>query len=836
MRHVLIAFLAVVALTALPARGAGRLFKAFDFEERQLGNDEDVPMHWSKLSAVDLPHYVVGRLSTDRARSGRYSFRIDLDGGSCIYQYDPARLPVAMGGHYRLSGYCQTTALAHARGRLTLALADAAGYPIAGTEVHSDLCGGDAPADDWRYLSAELTDATPSAASLVIRLELVQPARYAPPSAGDRSVLPEDIRGSAWFDDVVVAQVPRVSLATDRPANVFRRGDVPQLTAVLADPSTDDLTSQLVVTDALGRRVYQRTQAVDLSAAEEVAPGQRRVAVPLPVTPAGWYRATFQLATPGNGSGGTDDTAATGSQSIDYVQLADDGTPAAPDPRFGLVATALPVTPALADVLPLLSAGFAKLTVTDGEPFNDTVERLAARGVRTVGCLPLATADPTGVISRHLGQIDAWQMGPDDTDAFVTDPAARRAYARTLAAFAALSGHPDLAMPCPLGFAPPVGKQRPVAVTLAVPPSVLPAEIPAYLRDVTDRVASVSLEPTDAAAYGPDARVADLVERVVYGLSAGVARVDLPVPLDGPSLQPTDLFVVERTLVTALSGAACYGRLPVADGVDAFLFQRPGGPGLVVCWADGGNTAVTTPLGEHLVRTDPWGNATPLPPGAPVVVGRVPTILSGVDAPLARFRAGVTLDGATLESVLLRPQVRRLHLTNPYAQPIAGTVRLRGPAGWGISPPTVRFELAAGESLVRDVGIDLPANARAGRNVIAADVELQADATRHLSLPLVVAVGLSDVGVQTTAFRDGPVTVIVQQRITNYGDHPVDYDAYVACPGQPRVERLVTGLAPGQTVLKRYRFVVTAPGDVRLRAGLREVDGNHVLNEDVVAR
>ena len=200
MRNIVIALLAL-ALAAVPARGAGRLFKAFDFEERPLGNDEDVPMHWSKLVGVGLPHYVVGRLTTDRARSGRYAFRMDLDGGNCVYQYDPALLPVAVGGHYRLSGYCQTAPLKHARARLTLALADAAGQLMPGTEVRSDTYASTDDPADWHALSAELTDGDRNATYLIVRMELIQPARYATTTLGDRSLFPEDIRGSAWFDD-----------------------------------------------------------------------------------------------------------------------------------------------------------------------------------------------------------------------------------------------------------------------------------------------------------------------------------------------------------------------------------------------------------------------------------------------------------------------------------------------------------------------------------------------------------------------------------------------------------------------------------------------------------
>ncbi len=855
MRNLLLFVTAVVIPIVVAAPADGRLFKAFDFEERQLGNDEDVPMHWAKVSAVDLPHYVVGRLTTDRARSGRYSFRMDLDGGSCVYQYDAARLPVAAGGHYRACGFCQTTPLRFARARLTLTLADAAGQPL-GTSAASESYAATTPDTGWHELSAELSADDPRAAFLIVRMELDQPARLG--VGGDPGTLPQDVHGSAWFDDVVVAQVPRVTLSTDRPGNVFRRGDRPQMSAVLDDPSTDDLAQQLVVTDADGHRVYQHTGGV--AAAEPAGPGKHRMAVPLPIVPAGWYRATLTLAAAGDGSSVDDPAAFAGAQSLSYVQLADDGAIGPADRRFGVVATGLSPADwaALPAVLPMLSAGRVTLPVGVGDDaaFDGLLESLAARGIAAVGCLPTGGTDLAALavmVGRHAGAIDRWQFGPDGTDAFATDPAARRAYGQAFAAVGALTEHPDLAVPWPIGFDPPAGtKGLPSSLALSVPASVLPNEIPPYLKDAQARataggpaVASVSLEPLDEAKYGTATRAADLAKRIVYTLAAGLARVELPVPLVAGTGEPTDLFAVERTAFGSLSGATYRGRLPLAEGVEAFLFERAdppadvaAGSGVVVLWSDGADRPITVRLGDQLARTDLSGNTAPLPPtpadGPPTVVvraGASPQILTGVDVPLARFRAGVVLDPPVVESVLLRPQVRHLHLTNPYARPVSGIVRLRGPAGWTLSPPTFTFELAAGESLDRDVGIDLPVNARTGRNVVRADVDLQADRPVRMSMPLAMTVGLSDVGVQSTAFRDGP-TVVVQQRITNYGEHPVDYTAYAACPNQPRVERLVVGLAAGQTTLKRYRFAA-GPGPVRVRAGIRETDGPRVLNEEL---
>src|SRR5438067_8190567 len=112
-----IALVVLIAAVAGVRAGAGtgaavgaavdsnRVLRTFDFEERQLGNAEDLPMHWDKVDGPELPHYVTGRLTTDRHRSGQYSFRMDLNGGSCIYRYEPGQIRVQRNAHYRVEGY-----------------------------------------------------------------------------------------------------------------------------------------------------------------------------------------------------------------------------------------------------------------------------------------------------------------------------------------------------------------------------------------------------------------------------------------------------------------------------------------------------------------------------------------------------------------------------------------------------------------------------------------------------------------------------------------------------------------------------------------------------------
>ena len=129
----------------------------------------------------------------------------------------------------------------------------------------------------------------PQAAWLVIELGLVQPQHYAPDSLGERTLHTQDIRGSAWFDDITISQVPQVKLRTDRAGNIFKRSDPLCLHVVVNDRFVDDLAAQLVITDARQRIVFQRSGALDIRTAEPLGPGEKRMILELPDLAPGAY-------------------------------------------------------------------------------------------------------------------------------------------------------------------------------------------------------------------------------------------------------------------------------------------------------------------------------------------------------------------------------------------------------------------------------------------------------------------------------------------------------------------------------------------------------------------
>ena len=866
----------VVLLFAGAAFGQGpfpnRVLRIIDFEERKLGNEEDLPMHWDKISGEGLPHYVNGILATDRARSGQYSFRFDLNGGSLIYRYDPNQLPVLSGAHYRVRVFCQTTAMPSARARLTAYFTDQDGHPLTDMIRHSEPYAAKTDGEDWKQLSVELNADNPKAAYLAVELELLQPERYETTPLYEGALWPQDIHGSAWFDDVSVAQVPDATISSDTTANIFRLGEPVRLGVSINDLFTDDLQMRLIIVDATGRMIYQHSGAVDTNAVQGAPTAKQHLNIALPSLPPGWDQADLQLTSRGRDLG---------EHKAALIQLGDTADPMVPDQRFGVVATDLNGNQLeqLPKILPLLAAGRVKIAVwssredlEDSDPsgFDALLEQLKSEGITPTGCLldvppsiakkigaaswlRLQTASPDAwkpqfayMISRHINQLDHWQFGADGDDEFVSDARMRQVYQLLFDEFSSLVHNPDLAMPWPSWY--DLGTQMPATVALSVPPQVLPEHIPLYAQDFQNKSAgprpnlSVTIQPLEES-YSRRVRLRDLAQRVIYAVAGGINRIDLPLPFsvvgegDSVQVEPSEMFIVDRTLMRTLNGAMFKGRAPIADGVDALLFDK-NGQGILAVWSRGAEPAgrpITLNLGPQPLKVDLWGGVTPLPrvgDQVTVNVGPMPFFLVGLDDVTAQIRASVAFDKPLLESSF-QSHERRLSFVNPSANALTGTLRLRPPPGWTVTPMSFQFSVAPGQTFDRPMTIEFPYNSFAGPKTVTAEFTLDGDEPTVFSVPLTLTLGLSDIGMRSLALRDGN-DLVVQQMVTNYGDAPIDYTAFAAYPGLTRQERLIGGLPAGRTTIKIYRFkdVKFIPGAF-VRCGIRQMEGTRVLNNEV---
>lgn len=856
-----------------------RVIKAFDFEERDLGNVEETPMNWLKVEGPGMPHYVNGRLSSDRAATGKYAFRFDLNGGSLLYRYPSGKIKAHPHANYHLTTQVFADSLTNARARVTAYFADVDGRIIKNSVRHSDAyAGGD---KDWHTLSIDL-QADDKAAWIVLELGLLQPAVWKSSTLGNQTLFDQDIHARAYFDDLIIAQVPRTHLSCDRPGNVFKRSDPIALRVRISDRLTDDLVAKLLVRDASGSAVHQYTGAINLiaEANDDNPHAPKQGSIVLPDLSPGWYRASLQLL-----SGGV----VVGDESLDLVRLADDGLRIEPDRRIGVIATHLPMAgwSELPALLPYLGASRVKLSVWDASSdveseqlkFALLLDKLQELQITPTACLAAPAPKVAGLIggatwphilkappeawqpqlaylvSRYSGYLDRWQFGIDEqADDFVTQPLMRQSYDAVRQQFDRLIDRPDLAMPWPALFE--ADGSLPATVALSVPSQILPEQIPLYIADLRDRNAkqlSLSLQLLPENRYGRDARLRDYVQRIAYSISAGADRIDLPLPFtvsgsgDQTVKQPSELLLIQRTVLQTLGNAVFKGRVPVNENVEAFLFDRQG-EGVMLLWSKAGADhrqpqTVQIVLGKSPRRVDLWGNVSPVlqPKNASgvidVEVGAMPLFLVGIDGQLAQLRSSFAFDNPLIESSF-KPHVRRLRFVNPYPTTLSGRIRLSGPSGWNVVAQNPGFSLAPGETYDGAVTIEFPYSSFAGIKTIDCDVQLQTGDTRNLKVPVTLKLGLGDVGLSTIALRDGN-DILVQQVITNYSTRMLDYTAFTLVPAQARQERLVQDLKPGQTVIKKYRFTnvhfdPTQP--MLVRSGVKELEGTRVLNDEVTVQ
>lgn len=273
----------------------GRIIRHFDFEERGF-NALDIPLYWIRAQhdpeVRDRPGFPItnlGRLDYQApTTSGFGAVRLDTTGGSTSLRLEPGVATTFPSVRYAVGAMVRVEGLKHARPRLAARLLDEEGRPIAGTSASALV---EPSVDGWDQVFVpvliKLPAAPAEAVSLQIDLELVQPQEFASRSDGSYALWSEDYAGSAWFDDVVIVQLPTASLATTRPSNTFLAGEAPELLVDVRDLSGDPIELELRVRDIDGVVVAERSEQFEAGAREiRWRPDLQRL---------GWYEAELLL-------------------------------------------------------------------------------------------------------------------------------------------------------------------------------------------------------------------------------------------------------------------------------------------------------------------------------------------------------------------------------------------------------------------------------------------------------------------------------------------------------------------------------------------------------------
>jgi hypothetical protein len=822
--------------TTAPSAGRAvlrRLVRHFDFEDRER-TPETFPMSWYRYGkSVSGRHdgtsaegfATIGdmALADDHASRGRWSFRFDLAGGSMAARVAGGVLPVMPRVDYRVRTMVRTEGLVHARVRLAAWLEDHHGSLIEGSFATSDAIrtGG-----DWEAMSVAIDGVHPEATQLRVALQLLQP-RHLPGALRPGVPIPQDVSGRAWFDEVAIWSVPRVSIATGAPGNVIDAGDRPALTVTVDDLVSDGVAAGISITD-LDDWVVHRESVTPAAASA----GCR---VDLAALPLGWYRIAVDLHESGRTiarhetsfvlqhDNASEDRAGAFGVAIDALSPVD----LAMVDRAGGGTVVVTVAPPTDDDGEAVLAALAALldgtrrVVLDIDETPDRIAALVSRGEDAVTTERDAAFARLidGIVLRFGARIDRWRLkdaGPGPRSLAPILPSLR--LVRSWPAEAepprdgAWSGH-HVHVPWQLS-SHAIGELA--AAWSAVEPDAL-----------------WTLELPPAELYGPRDRVIDLVRRglALWRAGARPAVIDAPwraAPGTTGPLRPDPTLPAWRELGARLDGRRFGGELDIGPGRHAWLLLGPGPhDGAVVAWAEPVTAEGIAPLRMYLgadpVRViDAFGNerrVAEVNGRHDIELSPTPSFILGIDPELAAFRATFAF-----EPTILPTANRRLPATvvvhNPWDVSVTGTARFSGDEPWRIAPRVLDISLDPGETARLPITIVPTRGLVEGQRTIAAEFELLGRRSYRFTAEAPVHVGLPGIEVLRSwrlvrSETSGRTDLEIRLQVTNDSGAPRSLEAFVRATGMGTERRPIGLLEPGQTAFRTVRI----PGGATIYSG-----------------
>ncbi|MCC6677850.1 MAG: hypothetical protein IT436_11950 [Phycisphaerales bacterium] len=653
--------------------GAQRIVQRFDFEEYDT-NPNPVPRYWVRAQddpehpRPGFPGWNRAFLDYDTAFDGKGSLQLPTDGGSTSLLLDPGVIPVFENTDYGVSVRVRTAGLAHASPTLIARFLDRASRPIA--ESRRSL----SPSDEWRELSVEMVGNHADAAFLQIELVLLQPEQAAVTRPLEFNAWPQDFKGAAWFDELIVTQLPRVELSAAGPGNTLTAPDAPRLVGVVRDLTGEDLTTRIEVRDWRGALIDSSERRIGIGrAAIDWAPT---------ITQPGWYRARLEVRSADRSVGGT---------SVSFVYLPRATPPvtrAQRDPGFSSdrerFTLTLPDWPAPAR--PLIADLIARAGAAGGTlPFwpRDLTAAAASDAARELAAGPdpmveqwqtptlaitrvpdelaaslqldpvdvwaLFTRDPAAwspylepYLERFGQRIRRWQIGETGDGTALSLPDLAERLDRAESVIGRLTPGPILSIPIradreiPAELIPALDPRR-VGIVAALPTDSPPDAVAAFAERWTQAFPATAPDLTLALLTPPGQPDSDdaapptiaLVKHVVefWRLFDGPrpARLSLASAWEWtgqrrPQATPRPEVAAWRNLADRLADRRVVGELPAGEGIRCYILAPtptapPGRSGALVAWRESGDAParpIRAFLGEGpITLIDPVGASRP---------------------------------------------------------------------------------------------------------------------------------------------------------------------------------------------------------------------------------
>ncbi len=849
-----------------------RMVHRFDFDERSRGNVEDVPMHWMPVRTDGFPVFTGGRFDRDVGHPEGPSFYLATEGRSVAYVYSGPDTPLRARCDYQVQGFIRPDRLSHARACVSAHYLAADGRPLFETLVRSRYVGEPADENQWNSVEFMLPSPPRGAAAIAVAVWVLEERLWKEQASWPNFVARRDLHGGAWFDDLTIRVVPRVELTTSQPGNVLSPDAVQELRVRLVDAESPTLSAQLTVRNAAGATVLERPlQAAPFSTPES------SINMGLGDLPAGLYVATLDVAAEGR---------PVASKALTFARV----EPGEPSRISGFGISLLADRRADARIegrlIRVLGIGSVKTAIWAGATGGNDPDgylrhrdrefgELAATGVSITAVLagvPDGLKESTGASNLSVGKLlseppatlraylgDAagsapemfryWQIGPDigsEEELGTIDPTVHDEFRGELQR---LVTAPTLIHPIPFGSRVSDSTRRDDAISVILGRVLRSDEFPKALRRFQDQRSSrvaAFLEPLPTDTFQRDARLADFAQRLALARHAGAHPVVIPQPwtvrgtIEEPIVEPTEEFLILRTLAHYLHDSQPGPELPVAPGVRCLPFYNAD-TATVVIWnaqAPPEGRIHVTQLGRARRQIDLFGRSTPLTrdeQGQHVFhLSARPVIIDDVDRWLLEFRNRVKLEPTHVESGT-EEMNHAIILGHTGAFPLGGQLALEAPNGWVLSPSQFRFTLVTEQETRLNFAVRYPSGEPAGRKQITARFSVLND-IYDLQVPLSVDIGLADVEVSGFALREGN-ELVMRHAVTNRSGAALSFRSSAQVPGRERQYRPLSNLPPNDTQVVEYRFPSAADlSGLAVRLGLRPLsDGRRVHNLELRA-
>ena len=758
-----------------PNDPSGRIIKLFDFDERPLGNMEELPMYWTKVRQPGFPHYVKGRLDDKVGYPRKPSFVLELDGGSVGYEFKTRKIAAFPGSDYSVRFNVKSEGLKYARAYLEAFFMDSLGERLGRTAVRSELIGSSKDSQGhWRQIHLQLPYSDPEARFIGLGCYLVQGDLIPRPlqQGSEQVMYKRDLRAKVWIDQIAIVREPKLLLDCQAAGNVFMPGQGISLQVRVLDQVPGQLVGKFTVGNAEGQVINRTAVPVQaLPAVYELLNGQARYpsrqVVNLDLA-AGAYRAELQVVSERN--------RVVAQMDLDFLVLGELAA-AGRGQEFGisLAVANMDNWGQQLDLALASGAGWVKIPVWRGQLqadpkardalVDDAIERLSRSGVDVVGCLvqpPKSLAQASGLsgatvwdvlagkrelwqdwtealLARHGDQIESWQLGGDQPIVGGTNEGSRshgqgEAWTRVekiiptvVREFHRFQTDFNLIIPWPGHLAMPAKPCQSCQFCLTLPPELKPTAVHEYLESIgAEESTWIGIPLPDMERSDRAAALEKFVKRIIYAKMWGAKRFFIPAPWQTQRaggktrIKPGEALLVYRNIVSLLGGGVYIGRINMGGDMEGMAFGV-GSKAVVALLGTGKNrwklpNKDSLSLGDDLVLLDCWGNT--LGSGAQRDIGttekRSVVFLAGVDSNLARFHAGVHIRPDQMESTL-NIHTAELIFSNTFGRTISGRLHVAGPPGWKLGPATTEFTLTDGQELSVPMTVRYPLNESAGQ-------------------------------------------------------------------------------------------------------------------------